>query len=251
MRLAGARKLAWVEAKLFLRDPLTLAFTFGFPLITLFVLAEVFGNSTADRDEVVFRNIGAIDYYVPAYVALVAAAIGLVSLPVHLASYREHGIFRRFRASGISVTTVLAAEVAVAVVLTLLGSVLVAGAAAAVYRNEQPRSVVPALATLVVVTLTFAAIGILLGAVLPGARTAQGAGVILFFVMMMLSGAGPPPEVMSGPLHWISQVLPLTHAIRILQDPWLGFGFEWTRLLVVVGFLAGCAALAARFFRWE
>lgn len=46
-------------------------------------------NSTAQRDEVVWRNIGAIDLLVPAYVA---AAVGIVSVPVHLNSYRELGI---------------------------------------------------------------------------------------------------------------------------------------------------------------
>lgn len=249
--MTAARRLAWVEAKLFLRDPLTLVFTLGFPLIMLFVLAEVFGNSTADRDEVVYRGIGAIDYYVPAYVALVAAAIGFVSLPVHVASYREHGIFRRFHASGIPVLTVVAAEVVVALALTLIGSALVVVSTAAAYRNQEPKSVAPVVALIFLVSLTFAAIGMLLGAILPNARAAQGAGAILFFVTMLLSGAGPPPEVMSGALHWISQALPLTHAIRILQDPWLGFGFEWSALLVTLGFLVGSTALAARFFRWE
>lgn len=245
------RKLAWVETKLFVRDPLTLVFTFAFPLIMLLVLAEVFGNSTDDRDEVVFRNVGAIDYYVPAYVALVAAAVGVVSLPVRLASYRELGIFRRFRASGVSVWTLLAAEVAVAFVLTLAGTVLVVALAAVLYSNKEPGSVAGALGVFLFVTLLFAAVGILLGAVLPNARAAQGAGAILFFVMLMLSGGGPPPEVMSGAMRHIADGLPLTHAVRILQDPWLGFGWEWTSFLAACGFLVGAALLAVRFFRWE
>lgn len=245
------RKLAWVEAKLLCRDPLTLVFTFAFPVIMLFVLAEVFGNSTSGRDEVAFRNIGAIDYYVPAYVALVTAAVGLVSVPVHLASYRELGIFRRFRASGMSLRTLLAAEVLVTVVLAVIGSALVAVLAAAVYGNRQPGSLAGVLAVFLLIALLFAAVGILLGAVLPNARAAQAVGTVLFFVMMMLSGAGPPPEVMSGPMRLVASFLPLTPAIRILQDPWLGFGWEWTPFLTTAGFLAAAAALALRVFRWE
>ena len=248
--VAKIRKLAWVETKLLLRDPLTLVFTFAFPLIMLFVLAEVFGNSTADRDEIVFRNVEAIDYYVPAYVALVAAAVGIVSVPVHLASYRELGIFRRFRASGVSVWTLLAAEVLVAFALTLVGTVLVVGSTAAVYSNKQPESLLGVLAVFVFVTLLFAAVGILLGAVLPNARAAQGAGSILFFVMLLLSGGGPPPEVMSGVMRHVADALPLTHAVRILQDPWLGFAWEWTSFLAAAGFLVGASLLALRFFRW-
>jgi ABC-2 type transport system permease protein len=249
--LSTIRRLAWLETKLFVRDPLTLVFTFAFPLIMLFVLAGVFGNSTVDRTKVVYRGVGAIDYYVPAYVALVGAAVGLVSLPVHLASYRELGIFRRFRASGMSAWSVLAAEVVVAFVLTLVGAVLVVCSTAVVYGNQEPQSLVGVVAVFVLVTLMFAAIGILLGAVLPNARAAQAVGVILFFVMLLLSGGGPPPEVMNGMMRGIANTLPLTYAIRILQDPWLGFAWQWPSFLAVTGCLVGAFVLAVRFFRWE
>jgi hypothetical protein len=168
--LARMRKLAWVELKLFVREPLTLVFTFAFPLILLFVMAEVFGNSTADRDEVVWRNIGAIDFLVRAYVALVAAAVGVVSLPVHLTSYRERGIFRRFRASGVSAWTLIGAELLVTIALAAIGAALVVAS-------------------------------------------------------------------MSAPMRALADVLPLTHAVNILQDPWLGFAWQWTSFLAVLGFL--------------
>ncbi len=249
--LAKVRKLAWLETKLLVRDPLTLVFTFAFPLIMLFVLAGVFGNSTAGRTKVIYRGVGAIDYYVPAYVALVAAAIGLVSLPVHLASYRELGVFRRFRASGIPAWSVLTAEVVVAFGLTLVGAVLVVSSTAAVYANKEPQSLAGVLVVFVLVTVMFATIGILLGAVLPNARSAQALGMILFFVMLLLSGGGPPPEVMSGAMRDIADTLPLTYAVRILQDPWLGFGWQWTSFLAVTGCLVGAFLVAVRLFRWE
>lgn len=247
----GVRELCRIEGKLYLRDPLTLVFTLMLPVLMFFVLAEVFGNSTADRDEVVFRGIGAIDYYVPAYIALVAAAVGLVSLPVRLASYRERGVFRRLRASGMSVWVLIVAEVAVSLALIIGGAVLVLVIAAVVYRNQMPEHLVGVIAIFVLIAVTFAGVGFLLGAVLPNARTAQGAGAVLFFVMMLLSGAGPPPEVMSGVMRVFADVLPLTHAIRALQDPWLGFSFEWSALAVVLAFLVVSTGLAARCFRWE
>jgi ABC-2 type transport system permease protein len=249
--LARIRKLAWVETKLFIRDPLTLVFTFAFPLILLFVMAEVFGNSTADRDEVVWRNIGAIDFLVPAYVALVAAAVGVVSLPVHLTSYRELGIFRRFRASGMSAWTLIVAELLVTIALTAVGTLLVVGSMAIVYSNKQPQSLLGALAVFLLVTVLFATLGILLGALLPNPRAAQAAGAILFFVMLLLCGGGPPREVMSSPMRTVADVLPLTHAVNILQDPWLGFAWQWTSFLAVLGFLAAAMLLALRLFRWE
>lgn len=249
--LARIRKLAWVEAKLYARDPLTLVFTFAFPLILLFVMAGVFGNSTADRDEVVWRNTGAIDFLVPAYVAIVAAAVGIVSMPAHLTSYRERGIFRRFRASGVSVWTLLAAELLVTLALTGVGTLLVLLSMGLVYSNRQPGFAAGTLAVFLLVTLLFATLGLLLGAVLPNPRAAQGVGAVLFFVMLLLGGGGPPHEVMSGPMQAIADGLPLTHAVNILQDPWLGFAWQWTSFFVVLGFLSAATLLAARLFRWE
>jgi ABC-2 type transport system permease protein len=238
--------LAWVETKLLVREPLTLVFSFGFPLVTMFVLAEVFGNSVEGRDEPAFRNVGAIDYYVPAYVALVIASIGLISLPVHLAGYRERGFLRRLRASELELRSLLTAHALVSLALGLLTSFVMAAVAYGVYGNALPKSWLGVIAAAAFVSLTFTAIGVLLGLLLPTARVAQIVGLILFFVMMMISGAGPPPEVLSGPLRVIADGLPLTYGIRLIQDPWLGFAWEGRALLVTAGFLLGAVALALR-----
>jgi ABC-2 type transport system permease protein len=74
---------------------------------------------------------------------------------------------------------------------------------------------------------------------------------MLFFVMMFLCGAGPPRDVMSSGMRAMSDVLPLTYAITVLQDPWLGFGWDLAGAAVVAGLAAGCGAAAFRFFRWQ
>jgi hypothetical protein len=95
------------------------------------------------------------------------------------------------------------------------------------------------------------AVGILLGSLLPSPRAAQGIGVTLYLLMLLLCGAGPPPEVLSSTLRHIADGLPLTHAIRIVQDAWLGFAAEPVSLLAAVGFLVGATVLAVRLFRWD
>ena len=68
-------KLTLVELKLFVREPITMVFTFALPLIFLFVLGGVFKN-TPDPD--VYRGVGAMNYYTPAYIGLVIASIAVV-----------------------------------------------------------------------------------------------------------------------------------------------------------------------------
>jgi ABC-2 type transport system permease protein len=86
---------------------------------------------------------------------------------------------------------------------------------------------------------------------IPSSRGALSAGLGLFFTMMMLSGAGPPPEVLTGAMHWVSNLLPLTYMLRLLQDPWLGLPWSLTDTAVVAAFTLGAALSARLLFRWD
>ena len=75
--------------------------------------------------------------------------------------------------------------------------------------------------------------------------------LIPVFVILILGGAGPPREVLTDPMRIIGDITPLSHVITLMQDPWLGFGWNNTELLIVLGFMAASVVLSARFFRWE
>ncbi len=247
-------RLSLVELKLFLREPLSVVFAFAFPLFMLFVLAGVFGNEleTDDPESVrIWRGVAPTDYYQPAYVALVMAAVGMVSLPLRLAAYREQGVLRRFRAAGIPALAIAGSQAVVGLLMMVAGGLAITVASRAVYGTFLPQAPFLFVAAWGVSAVTFVALGVLLGSVLPGVREAQGAGIILFVVMMMISGAGPPQEVLNGPMRAASQLLPLTHAVLLVQATWLGDGWDWLAFAVLAGFLAGGAVLAARLFRWE
>lgn len=239
-------KTSWIELKLFAREPLTMLFTFAIPLVFLYVLGGVFGNTP---DPGVYRGFGAMDFYVPAYIALVVASIGLIALPVHLAAYRERGVLRRFRASSIPIWSVFGAQIVVTFIVGVLSSILLVLVAFATYQAESPKSFFEVLIAFILGTLTFTTLGLFLGLALPNARAAQGAGVLLWFVMLMIGGAGPPFEVLPSSLVHIGDATPLKHVVLLLQDPWLGVGWNGTEMLIVGGFLAAFTLLAVIFAR--
>ncbi len=246
-------KLTWVEIKLFIREPITVIFTLALPVIFLFVMGGVFGNTpdTGDSGVVVFRGVGPLDYYIPAYFALVMMAIGTVALPVHLTGYRERGVLRRFRASSFSVWSVLGSQLIVSFIIGIAGSILIMILGKVVYSPSWPVNPGQLVPAFLLGTICFSCFGFFLGAVLPSTRSAQGVGLILFFVMMILGGAGPPPEVLTGAMDIVGKITPLRHVILVLQDPYLGFGWRTGSSLIVGGITVVTAALAARFFRWE
>lgn len=99
-------KLTWTEIKLGLREPTVAVFALAFPLILLYLLLNSFGT-LPDPD---FGGVSPADFYVPAYAIGSIAATGLIAVPVHLAAYRERGVLRRLRASGVPAWPVLAAQ---------------------------------------------------------------------------------------------------------------------------------------------
>lgn len=245
MRLLA--KMSWLEQKLFLREPLTVLFALALPLVVLFVMGGVFGNeSTPD----IYRGVGAMNYYVPAYVALVTASVGLISLPMHIASDRERGVLKRYRASGIAAWTLVGAEVLVTFTIASVSAIVLIAVAMPTHDVVAPDSVPRVVGGFVLVALSFAAIGVLLGAVLPSARAAQALGVLLWFVVLILGGAGPPPEVLTGAMATIGDLTVLRQAIEVMQDGWLSLdpGPSW---FILAGITLVAGFLAIRLFRWE
>ena len=103
---------------------------------------------------------------------------------------------------------------------------LLIAAALPAYEASLPESPGMFVSAFMLSALCFSALGVFLAAMLPTNRAAQGLGLILFFVMMILSGAGPPREVMTEAMHWIADITLLRYVILTLQDPWLGFGWN-------------------------
>ena len=243
-------RLTWVEIKLFVREPITMVFTFILPLVFLFVLGGIFKN-TPHLEGTAWRGVKPMDFYTPAYIGLVIASIGVIGLPVHLTGYRERGVLRRLRASPIPLWSIFGSQMIVSFLIAILGGILLTIVALLVYDVRLPESPALLIAAFVPSILMFSAVGILLGAILPTTRAAQGLGLILFIVMMLLSGCGPPPEMMTKTMQWVGDATPLRYVVGLLQDPWLGFGWNMPYFLIVTGIMVVASLLSVRFFRWE
>ncbi len=233
--------LARSEARLLSREWATMVFAFVFPPLTMLIIAGSFGDQPDDG----FGNLIPTEYYVTGYLGVPLAAIALVGIPVILASYRERDVLRRFAAFGVPPTSVAGAQ-------ALVGAGLVAVAALTVLAAAIPTYGIPALQRpaevavgFVAGTVTMLMLGVAIGLLVRSARSAQAVGLLAFFPMFLLSGNGPPPDVMSDPMRRFSDLLPLTHATSAIRDPWLDDGPIVPHLVALgVWFLIGCAGAA-------
>jgi len=73
----------------------------------------------------------------------------------------------------------------------------------------------------------------------------------LFFPMLFLSGAALPRLLFPDLLRQISLFFPLTHVVMLIQNVWMGTGWNTSALLVLTGLLVTSAGSAIALFRWN
>ena len=254
--MGGYLAMTRAEFRLFRREPFSIVFVLAFPLMMMMLLSAVFGTDQADAQDVengmlVWRGVIPADYYTAGSVAVIIAALGLMTLPINLVGYRERGILRRLRASSVSAWTLVCAQLTLALVTFVAGALLMAGVAWLAYDAMVPQDVIGVVVALLFGTAAFGAIGMLLATVLRSSRSAQGIGLLLFFAMWLISGTAPPRAVLPSGLRDFGGVLPLTHLVTAIQDPWFGFGWSATDLAWLTAWAVATGAPALWLFRWD
>ena len=235
-------RLIRAELKLMVRDPLVLTFVFAFPIVTMLIIGGSFGT-TPDPD---FAGAKPSQWYVASYLTVVIAATGLIMLPVHLASYRERGVLRRFSASGFPRFSFAVAQLVVGLIVTAVAAGMLLIVAAPVYGIPAMHLPARALAGIVVGAVAFVSGGVLLGSLMPSARSAQAVGLLLFFPSFLLGAGGPPPKVMGSALRHVADVLPLTQVTKSIREPWLGLGTATSSLVIATALAVVATVVATR-----
>lgn len=238
-------RLIRAELRLVLREPFVLTFVLAFPVVTMLIIGGSFGTSPTSA----FDHTDPSHWYVASYLTVVIGATGLLMIPVHLASYREQGVLRRFAAAGFPSWSFALAQLVVGALSVLVSSAVLLAVALPVYgvpHLQHPARVVTAFC---LGTLAFLSIGVFIGSLMPSARSAQAVGLLLFFPSFLLGSGGPPPGTMGAALRSIAQVLPLSLVTDAVRKPWLGIStagstLAWVALLAVVA--SAMAASRAR-----
>lgn len=240
-------KLTQMQIKLFMREPIAFFFTLIFPLLLLLLFGAMFGNDPNPQ----FGDFGYIDGQVPGLTAIIIGTVGLLSIPVSTATARERKILRRYQATPLRPLTYFAADVVVNYAVSLIGLILLIIAATFIFDLRFGGSWLSVAVAFTLCTLAFSAIGYVVASLSPTGRIAQVVGQVLFLPMMFLSGATMPLEIMPAGLRAVSNWLPLTHVIKLLQDLWFGSGWNATSLLVMGMMLLLGTAASLTVFRWE
>lgn len=237
--------LTRVEMALLAREPAAVFFTLALPLLLLSLQG---GDNTADPE---LGGFGTIDVMVPGYLLLVMCTSGLMALPETLASYRERGFLRRLRVSPLRPWQILGAHALTHLTMTLVGLVLLVGVGIAAFDLNAPAGFAAAAVALVASAVAVVAIGFLLGAVLPTARTTQAVAAMLYFPAIFVSGAVVPREALPDLARRIGDLLPFSYGVRAVREAWTLGSVHWVYIGVLVGVTVAAVAVGVRTFKWE
>jgi ABC-2 type transport system permease protein len=250
--MRGFWMLVVVQFKLYVREPSAFFFTLAFPSLLLVLFGAIYGNEPLDYLGQVF---GTVDASVPAYAGIVIGTVALISIPIDTATNRDNGVLRRFRATPLRPVTYLAAIISVYYSMMLVGMALLVVIGRLGFGLRVAGTWWSILAGFTVSALAFISIGFVLANLASTARVAQAMGMAFFFPMMFLSGAGLPLEMLPAGLQRISNVLPLTYVVKLMQELWFGESWlaqsVWMPALILLALLVATVPIAVLTFRWE
>jgi ABC-2 type transport system permease protein len=234
-------KLTAVEAKLFLREPVSLFVVFALPLGLMLVFGlPQRGAPTpppaGQHGEPAFLSIG---------------MLALFTLPMALGIYRERGILRRLATTPARPVMLLVAQVLINLVMAAVGTAgIVAGARYALHIGPPANLPLFAVALALGIACLFT-IGLVIAALAPNARAAQSIGPALFFPLLFLAGAWVPREQLPAALAAIGTYSPLGATVDTLGDAWQGTTPHVAQLAAMLVFAALGGFVATRYFRWQ
>lgn len=237
------------EMKLSLRDMNMVIFAICIPLLVLIILGIIYNDKPAfEGAEYTFleQSFGALT-------TISICAGGVMGLPLVISDYRNRKILKRFKVTPISPTMILAVQVTIYAIYSIISLILIYAVSALFFGFHMKGSPIDFLSGYLLVMLSIFSIGMMVGGISPNFQTASVIASLLYFPMLIFSGATLPYEIMPKGLQKVSDVLPLTQGIKILKAASLGLPIEniSVSLIAMTVLAVVCISVSLRCFKWE
>ncbi|TLS36226.1 ABC transporter permease [Pseudalkalibacillus caeni] len=239
-------KVTKTEIVLFFRDKTTVFWTFLFPVIMIWLFGSMFGD----------QKINGLSYssvYIPSWIAVNIMTVSFFTLGTVLANYREKGILRRYQLTPIKPWKILAAHTIQGAVIFGISAIVIFLFGYFFYDLQLPAYIGSTFGALLLSLICFFPFGLLMTSLAKDTKSAAAISSLLLNLMLFLSGATFPLEVMPQVLQYVAKILPLYYVVELLRATWNTSPLWDNGVDVLVLFLIGVASifLSTKFFRWS
>ena len=240
-------KMYRVEQTIFFRSPDVILFNLAMPLVTLILITIIAGNKDAADS--------GLTYLQSSYVALSAVGIccsAFMSIPITIVECRSQGILRRMYCSPCSPARLLACDTIASGVMAVISTLILTVAAVAVFGYRMPGNVFVYMAVWVLTMASMFSIGLMVASLCQTTKSMNVATSLLYFPMLLLSGATIPAEVFPAGLRAVSGWMPLGVGIRLLKSVSMGcYDRMAMPVMTLIAIAVICGTVAIKTFRWE
>ncbi|KNF09102.1 putative membrane protein [Gottschalkia purinilytica] len=237
------------ELKLSLRGMDMFIFAICMPVVVVIILGIIYGNKPAfDGAQYTFleQSFGAVS-------TIAICAGGVMGLPLVISDYRNKKILKRFKVTPIHPALILIVQVTIYMIYSIISLILIYVVATLFFQFHFAGSILQFLGAYLLVMMSIFSIGMMVGGVSPDMKIASVIASILYFPMIIFSGATLPYEVMPSSLQKVADFLPLTQGIKLLKATSLGLSAADVifSTIVMAVLSAVCIIISIRFFKWE
>jgi ABC-2 type transport system permease protein len=242
-QLRGEQRLYWRSRELAF-------FTFLFPIIIFALLCSVYGNDRIKQE----HNVSAKGYLLAGILGYGLVSTAFAGLAIVLVLRRESGVLKRVRGTPLPPATYLGCVIGSTVIVYAIETVALLGLGRLAFHIPLPHEWPSVVFAALFGALTFAAMGV---AVTGAIRSGDGASAVvnaIYLPVAFLAGSFWSAQHFPHFLEVISEILPLTHFIRLMRNIILlhqPIWENWEQLAVVAAWGLLGLVLSVRFFRWE
>lgn len=237
------------ELKLSLRGMDMFIFAICMPVVVIVLLGIIYGDKPAFADaEYTFlqQSFGAVS-------TIAICAGGLMGLPLVVSDYRNRKILKRLKVTPVKPITILLVEITIYCIYSLVSLALIYLVAFLFFDFQIIGSFWQFFLSFVLVMLSMFSIGMMVGGIAPNMKIASTVASILYFPMLIFSGATLPYEIMPNSLQNFANILPLTQGIKLLKGTALGLPID--NIIFPIGLMVViiviCTTVSLKFFKWE
>lgn len=236
-----------MELLLFSRDFFGFFFTLVFPVMMLLLFGGIYGNEPIYDG----ADIRMMDISVPAYSVMIMGVTGLMSLPLTLSGCKEKKVYKRFDATPVGKKSIIAAQVFANLIMTLIGIGVLLIVGILVYHIQIKGDLFSICIGVLFSIAAMFSMGFLFTAIGRDLKSTSLLCYLFYFIMLFLSGATMPDMLFPDTIKKISNLLPMTYAVDLMQGVFSGdnLSLHGTELLILGSLTVVFAVVGAFLYR--
>ena len=238
-----------IELKLSLRGMDMFIFAICMPIVVLVTLGIIYGSKPAFEG----ANYTFLEQSFGAITSIAICAGGVMGLPLVVSDYRSKHILKRFKVTPVDPIIILLVQVTIYALYSLASMISLFLVANLFFKFNMQGSILNFILGWLLVMISMFSIGIMVGGISKDSKIAGVIASVLYFPMLIFSGATIPYEVMPNIMKKIVDILPLTQGIKILKSAVLGQSIEnmIIPIFIMLIITAICSVVAIKCFKWE